>query len=252
MKSKIQKWMLRLTVTVALLIAILLVIITNPSLLYANKTVYGNYTVYHNSILNNNIKTNIEEATALVKQSELYNRNLKLDICLNDGSFYPRIIEKLRGQAFGWGFYNKIIIMGESNFKDNYTELNGCKYNFTQLLAHEEIHCFQMDKLGLWKSNPIANYPNWKWEGYPEYVARRNADQTDLHKNIERAYKSDKDSSDNFAIYFSDGTIAPKEYYHSWILVRYCMDIKKMSYAELLRDTATEENIRKQVLSWYK
>ena len=105
-------------------------------------------------------------------------------ICLNDGSNYPKLMQTIRGKAFAWGFYDKVVLQGTANYNYNYVELNGYKWNLTQLLAHEMTHCLQFDKLGLWKSNPIANIPNWKWEGYAEYVSRQNADQKNVSKNI--------------------------------------------------------------------
>ena len=60
------------------------------------------------------------------------------------------------------------------------------------IIAHEMTHCLQFDKLGFWESKPIANIPNWKWEGYAEYISRQNADQKDLSKNIQRFIATDK------------------------------------------------------------
>ena len=220
MKRQIRKWTLRLTATGLLCLGFLVGIVLNPTLLYANKTTVGNYTIYHNAPLDENFISLLDNATELVKASELYDSNLKLDICLNDGSLYPKLMEKLRGQAFGWGFYDKVVLMGNANRKDNFVEVNGSNWNLTQLLAHEETHRFQFHKFGLWKSNPIANRPNWKWEGYPEYVARRNADQLDLTKNISRKIATENLDKDGWAIYFSDSTIAPRDYYNAWLLIQ--------------------------------
>jgi hypothetical protein len=139
-------------------------------------------------------------------------------------------------------------MQGNANFKDNYVELNGYKWNLTQLVAHEMTHCLQFDKLGFWKSNPIANIPNWKWEGYAEYVSRQNSDQKDLSKNIERLIATDKN---NWEIKFADGTIAPREYYGNWMLVQYCMDIRKMTYRQILADTTSEQTVRQEMMSWF-
>lgn len=116
---------------------------------------------------------------------------------MNDGSVYPTLIRKLRGRAFAWGFYDKVVLQGKMNEKGNYLELNGYKWNLIQLLAHEMTHCVQYDKLGLWKSKPIASIPNWKWEGYAEFIARKNQDQTDLIRNIDRLEQAPKDSWGN-------------------------------------------------------
>lgn len=251
MKKQIRKWILRFIATGLLLVSLLLVIVLNPTLLYANKTIFGNYTVYHNSPLDNNFKTRLTKATELLERSEIYNPKLKIDICLNDGSIYPKIIQSLQSPAFGIGFYNKVVIMGSINWKDNYDELNGYKWNLTQLIVHETIHCLQFNKLGFWKSNPVAKYPSWKWEGYNEYVARQNPDQIDLLKNIDRFNLAEQKDKDAWGISFADSTFVGKYYYKWWMLMQFCLDIKKMTYMQVLKDTTQEETAKQQMMFWY-
>lgn len=246
MKHKISKWAFRIIVTILFIAGILFVIILNPILTYANKTVHNQYTVYHHKALNAELLINLDQATTLLKSSELYNPELHLDICLNDGSKYPKLIQILRGNAFGWGFYNKVVLQG--NIHNNFVELNGYKWNLTQLLAHEMTHCLQFNSLGLWKSKPISAIPNWKWEGYAEFVSRQNEDQKDLSVNLERLLASDKNS---WEISFTDNSIAPREYYEYWLLVQYCMNIKKMTFQQILKDTTSEQTTWQEMMKWH-
>ena len=85
MKRKIKKWALRLAATVFLIAGLLLIIILNPILSYANKTIYNNYTIFHDKALYPTFLTNLDQATELLKASEFYNPKLHYDICLNDG-----------------------------------------------------------------------------------------------------------------------------------------------------------------------
>jgi len=250
MKRQITKWTLRLTAIGLLILVFLIGIVLNPNLLYANKTPIGNYTIYHNSLLNKNLQQRLDDATELLKSSGLYDANLKLDICLNDGSKYPALIRTLRGDAFAWGFYDKVVFMGNANYIDNYVELNGYKWNFTQLLAHEIIHCFQFNKFGLLKSNPIAKIPEWKWEGFPEYVARKNTDNNNLVSNIDRLLKTEKTVNNNW-ILFDDSTGTVISYYKNWLLLQYCLDIKKLTYHQLLNDTTSELTTNVQMKKWF-
>lgn len=251
MKQHIRKWILRLTLTGMLSLGFLVGIILNPTLLYTNKTTFGNFTIFHNLPLDEYFISRLDNSTASTKTSELYDANLKLDICLNDGSLYPLLMEKLKGKAFAWGFYNKVVLMGNANSKENFVELNGYKWNLTQLIAHEITHCLQFHKFGLWKSNPIANYPHWKWEGYPEYVARRNADQLDLTNNIVSKIAQDDLNKDSWEIGFSDNTISSRDYYNEWLLIQYCLDIKNMTYEKLLKDTTSEQTLTSQMMNWF-
>ena len=248
MKRQITTWTLRLTATALLIAGLLLIIILNPILTYANKTTHNNFTVFHNKTFDPTLLTKLDQATELLKASEFYNPNLHFEVCLNDGSKYPKLIKTLRGQAFAWGFYDKVVLRGTANFKDNYVGLNGYKWNLTQLVAHEMTHCLQFDKLGFCKSKPIANIPNWKWEGYAEYISRQNADQKDLSKNIERLIKTDKKK---WEIKFADRSIAPREYYDYWTLIQYCIEIKKMTYKQILADTASEQIVKQEMMSWF-
>lgn len=248
MKQQIKKWTLRITVTGLFIVGLLVVVILKPILTYTNKTTHNNYTIFHTKPLDPVLAIKLDQVSELSKASELYNPAIQLDICLNDGSNYPKLVKILRGQAFAWGFYNKVVLQGTANFKENYVELNGYKWNLTQLLTHEMIHCLQFDNLGLWKSNPIANIPDWKWEGYAEYVSRQNSDQKDLSKNIARFIATNKN---NWEITFTDSTIVPRAYYDSWILVQYCMDIKKMNYKQIIADTTNEQTVRHEMMRWF-
>ena len=232
-----------------LMAAFLILIILKPALIYANKTTHNNFTIYHQKKLDPSFLTSLDEASKLLQESEFYNPNLEFDICLNDGSTYPTLIKTIRGQAFAWGFYNKVVLQGNANYKDKHIELNGYRWNLTQLISHEMTHCLQFDQLGLLKSNPIANFPNWKWEGYAEYVSRQYPDQKNLTENINRLLSTDKS---NWEINFADSTIASREYYEYWILMQYCVDIKKMTFHQILEDTTQEQIIQKEMMGWFE
>lgn len=249
MKQRIKKSILRLTAIGLLIVGLLLLITLNPVLTYANKTKHKNFLIYHNKSIEPLLTASIDQAVKLLETTEFYNNTLKLDICLNDGSIYPTIIKAIRGRAFAWGFYNKVVMQGKMNCEANFVELSGYKWNLIQLLAHEVTHCLQFDQLGLVKSKPLADIPNWKWEGYAEYVSRQNEDQKDLLKNIDRLQQTDKIF---WGVTFEDNTIAPREYYNYWMLVQYCLDIKKMNYQQLLTDTTSEQKINQEMMKWYE
>lgn len=248
MSNKIRKWALRLVVAGLFIASLLIVIIINPILSYANKTAYNSNSIFHNRPLHSSLEIQLQQANELIKRSEFYNPSLQIQICMNDGSKYPELLKALLGRAFAWGFYNKVVLQGTANFNEDYVELGGYKWNLTQLLAHEMTHCLQFAGLGFWNSKPLAKIPNWKWEGYAEYIARQNLDQKDLSNNITRLMEANPGS---WEIDLPDGTITPKEYYNYWILVQFCMDIKKVNFKQLLLDTTKEEVLRHEMMHWY-
>jgi hypothetical protein len=235
-----------------LLAAILLLIyILNPGISYSHKTAQNNSIIFYNTSLAPELNSELDQATILLKTSELYDPELHFQICLNDGNKYPALMRMIRGEAFAWGFYNKVVLQGNAHYDSNYVELNGYTWNLTQLLAHEMVHCMQFNKYGFWKSNPIADIPEWKWEGYPEYIARQNQGPKNLVTNIDRLAETKKIKNKDWIV-FDDhtGTIIP--YYEHWLLVKYCIDIKAMSYQEVLADTIRENEIQQQMMDWYQ
>jgi hypothetical protein len=238
-------------VTGLFLIGLLVTFMLSPMLLYANKTTLGNYSIYHNKPLDKNFQRLLEQSNIIIKSSELYDRNLKIDVCLKDGSNYPKLIRGILGKDFLSSFYNKIILTCDTvNYKDNYVQLDGHKWNLTQMLAHAQVHCLEFDRYGFWQSNPIAGHPVWKWEGYPEYVSKQNFDQTKLKNNIERLLQIES-ATNNGWMKYADNTetlIAFDEYR---LLIQYCMEIKKMTFIELMKDTTEEKTIKQQMMNWY-
>ncbi|MBE7171848.1 MAG: hypothetical protein INR73_14770 [Williamsia sp.] len=250
MKKLIQKWIIRLTATFVLMAVLLVVIVLNPALTYASKTRHNNFTIFHNQPLDPALILHLRQATQWVSNSEYYDPHWNIDICLNDGSRYPSFVEKTGGPAFGRGFYNKVVLMGAADYKGNSVMLNGYRWNLQQLLAHEMIHCFQLHQRGVWKSKPLASIPDWKWEGYAEWVSRRTVDQADLRQNTERLLQAEKTAHDGW-IQFSDGTGSPVLYYKYRLLVQYCMEIRKMKYDEVLDSEAPQEVVWEQLMNWF-
>ena len=248
MKKKLCKWGLRLTATALLIAGLLLTILLNPILSYGNKTTYQQYRVYHNKPIGDQFRPMLDEVTGLLKKSEFYNPEMNNDICLNDGSNYPFLVEKINGRAFARGFYNKVVIQAKTNLAQNYAVIDEYRWNLTRLLAHEMVHCMQFDRLGFWHSNPVAALPVWKWEGYAEYISRQSEQPNEMHDLINLFHRTDKDS---WAVYLPDSTIIPREYLAYRMLVQYCMDIKRMSYSGLLKDTLSEEAIRQDMMKWH-
>ncbi len=240
MKKQFKKWMFRLIVTGLFLFGLLITFMLSPILLYANKTTIGNYSIYHNKPLDKNFQQQLEQSNVIIKSSELYDSKLKMDVCLKDGSDYPVLIRAVMGKDFLSSFYNKIIITADSvNYNDNYIQLDRHKLNLAQMLAHAQVHCLEFNKYGLWQSNPIAKYPVWKWEGYPEYIARQNFDQAIFQNNIHKLLQIEN-TTNNPWMMFADSTESLTAFVEYRLLIQYCIKIKKMTFIELMKDTTQE------------
>jgi len=251
MKRTLKIWSIRIFCVGIISFLTIILTMFNPSFLYANQTEIGNYIVYHQTEVAPELADRLQAAQSLIQKSELYDPNFKIKVCLNDGSYYPALMETLRGPAFAWGFYDITTFRGNADYENNRIELNGYQWNLEQLFAHEFVHCLQSNALGLLRANPIGNYPEWKWEGYPEYIARQNEGQRSLLNNINRLSAAKEAVPDAWRITFEDNTIVSRRYYTYWLLVQYCMNIKGMSYLELLHDTRSKAVWEKKMEEWY-
>ncbi|MEO0404838.1 MAG: hypothetical protein AAF193_08205, partial [Bacteroidota bacterium] len=76
--------------------------------------------------------------------------------------------------------------------------------------------------------------------------------QRHLIQNIARWKSTQEEDPKGWSILFEDGTVAPRAYYEAWLLVQYSLDVKKMSYRELLRSKTSETAVRKEMELWYQ
>ncbi|MGB3468511.1 MAG: hypothetical protein WBA74_24715 [Cyclobacteriaceae bacterium] len=252
MKRNIKKWSIRILVTGLLSVVLLVLAILNPQVLYANKTVKDQFEIYHDKALHPQFAERLAIAGDLIKDSGLYDEELIIKVCLNDGSFYPKLIETIRGRAFGWGMYRIAAFRGEFEAEANTITIGSFSWNMEQLIAHELVHCLQLNHFGLLNSNPIADHPTWKWEGYAEYISRQSPSQQDLVDNITRYKTSVKANPDAWEVSFPDGTIAPVSYYEYWLLVQYCLDIKKIDYLSLMEGDYDRDTVLQEMEDWYQ
>ena len=249
-RKKLGKWALRIVATVLFIVGLLAGIVLRPSILYAHRTTAGNYIICHQQKLDPSFIAQLSKANDLLRSSALYDENLRLSVCLNDGSCYPSIVQKIGGPVFGRGFAREIVFGGRLNVAGNYVEINGYKWNLVELLAHEAVHCLEFKRYGLLHSNIIGHkHAEWKWEGYPEYVARKQ--KADLAKNIAHLLKTETTENNNW-ICFDDSTGTVIPYYKAWLLVQYCVDIRRLTFDQLLNDTTSEKVIYEKMLAWYK
>ena len=247
-----KKWALSALASGGFLILGIVVLVLNPGVLYAHQTTTRQYTIYHDRPLDPALLLRLEQARHLVRTSEVFDNALRLEVCLNDGSRYPGLIQTLWSPAFAWGFYNKVVLNGEVQAEANRLSLRAYAWNLTSLLAHEMTHCYQFHHFGWWHSNPQARYPTWKWEGYAEYVARHPRGQQGLQQNMARLQQAEQTAPDRWDIQLADSSSTSREYFTYGVLTEYCLDIKRMTFQQVLQDTASEEAIHQQLLNWYR
>jgi len=259
MKTILKRILAMISLTLVVALSGLATIVLFPQPLFAYTVEHGKITVYANEEINPAIIPRIDNAMKLVNESELHDPDYTYDLFLSYNTLFNRIDDKV----FGFGpsaraTANNIVMKVRIDAtRDLFfpTFHQSCEGSLTVLLAHEMIHCLQAHRYGITTFNPVKHPPMWKLEGYPEYIARR-AKRVDkdysLPNEIDRYTELERSTKDIWLQIEEGGCHAPKYYYKGRLMMEYLMDVKNMSYHEVLVSTRSEEEVYGEMMAWRK
>ena len=251
MKRIIKKMIVSALMVFVVLISGLATIMLFPQPLFAHKTEYKKFRVYSDNIPGKNLEVILNNAYNLVEQSELQDVNYQYDIFFSHDNIYNRI-EDLQGKGpAARATAGNIVFKVRLDLENNRAYGPMSKMNLTELLVHEMVHCLQANKLGLWNMNQLNHPPYWKLEGYPEYIARQaklKAEDYNLKNEIKRFVELESKSKDDF-VEVSEEFFMPSIYYKGRLMVEYLIDVKGLTYSEVLKDTRTEEQVFQEMVN---
>jgi len=226
---------------------LLVIFLLNPSLLYAHQDTYKNLTIYHNGTFDEELKEVIDLSLATVESAKIYQKNFRSQLCLNDGSFYPKMVQKILGDDVFTAFSNKVVVLGEPSVLFNRFQKWEQELSYDQFLSHALMHNLQFKYHGLFGANPLGNHPQWKWEGYVEYeILGKGRSLESLGSLLENTPKED------FAwVDLGEGKKTMKRHLQYLVLTKYCFDILDLNYDEFMSDKRTEDLIYREIQAWY-
>jgi hypothetical protein len=190
-----------------------------------------------------------------LKACELFDENLQHNIYIFSSEskfkFYANVAgSAYPAQGFNMHAFDKIYISKpfieqvhsdrqEANKIVPYSAMEG---NLEETICHEIIHSFVYNKLGNKKASSL---PTWKQEGYAEYGANILLKRNDTTYSFKKRIELYNDAS------FWDGNKFVFDYYEAEILVEFLIDVKKMTFEQLMADTFTYDIALKE-LNEYK
>ena len=160
-----------------------LVLLFKPSLFFSEKAESGSFTLVDEEITDTQ-KEILAAVNNRIERSELFSPEHEFNLFPNVGGLYANLVSTAFGRGFGNGYHKNIVITSEINWEGNTSTFNNQSWNLTELIAHEAVHSMQFQNLGWKKSNPVAGYPLWKWEGYAEYIGRGKKGPHNLLQNM--------------------------------------------------------------------
>ena len=240
-----------------------IMLMLNPSIVYSNSTVIDNVTVYHNSDLQVEAESVIKNALTILKTSDIYDSEIEISLCMNDGSIYPNLHPTASGTAYT--YLNKsVMYASKPDFKKNTTEfkweINNYelrKFNLTVLLAHEFMHAVQNRfNPRYYLSTTISLTPhqvnlNWKLEGHADYIARAFKNDNKLVDKITKyQIEENKDHIGVPVFELEDGTIQNLSYFKYAIVIQYLMEVKKLDFKQVCELETDFDKLYNEMVEW--
>ena len=242
--------------TILLFVIGLAATILYPQPLFANKVEYKQFKVYSNDKIGDEIKPMLDTALSIVEKSKLYDSAFKVDIFLAYNTFFNKVDDKV----FGLGqsaraIDNNLVIKVKVDIEKNLayaTFHKPCQESFVYVIAHEMVHCFQAHKYGIRKFNPFSHPEMWKLEGYPEYVARQKSSDPDynLKSGIERLIGFKRKQTDIWVAVEEGDCEFPEFYYKGRLMIEYLINVKQLTYDQVLKDKRSEKDIYAEMIEW--
>lgn len=156
-----------------------IILLLNPQFSYANKTQFDFITLHHNFPLQSGTEQVLRAAIDRIKTSALYQKDLSIDLCLNEGSIYPSLNPFARG-PMAYAMLNKSVIKNcDINFDAHLAETKWAinqyehrKFDLIWLIVHEFTHNLQFYADPFYIFRHDLGQINWKLEGHAEYISR--------------------------------------------------------------------------------
>jgi len=236
---------------------ICVVMMLNPNLVYSSSTQFDNVTVYHNTELDPESESVILGAVELIKKSSIYNPDIQISMCMNDGTFYPELYPFAAATAYA--FLDKTVIYdSQPNFKDNKIEftwpINNNEtraYDFTYLMAHEFMHNVQYDHNPKYQIMSTLGKINWKLEGHADYIARSFKYDGQLIGKIDNYLIQERKAHVGVPVFqLENGTIQNLWYYKCALVIQYLMEEKDMSYDAVCELESGLDELYDEMITW--
>lgn len=237
-------------------ISVLIIVLAYLSIFWSTKFWFSNnygistYNFYFNSPIDNSVDF-VDKIDRRLKACDLFDEKLEHIVFIFSSESKFKFFANVAGssypsQGFNMHAFDKIYISKsfieqvlsdrrEANKIVPYSAMEG---SLEEVICHEIIHSLIYNKLG---SKKASSLPTWKQEGYAEYGANILPKRNDTTYSFKNRIELYKDTS------FWEGNKFVFDYYEAEILVEFLIDVKKMTFDQLMADIFTYEMAIKEL-----
>jgi hypothetical protein len=200
-----------------------LLILIFPEVLFAHHIRHRNFDVYSEIPLDAKIIPILDEAATLMERSPLNDPGMEHRLFLCDTPFKRRWLAPRTHVSFGTTYtvlLRRNTILNRTDVPANLIFRDAPARNrrsLSSVIAHERVHALMDYRYG---DLTCERLPDWKKEGYCEYIAGSPTFDVDEGKRLVRRGESDAS--------------APFRYFRYWLMVKYLIDIERLDIDEIL------------------
>jgi hypothetical protein len=237
LKRRLLRYLLWLSCTVVVIVAAYGTLLAFPEPLFTHKYSYKNFVIYSRTPIDDRIRAELDVVSQRLAKSELNDQTIVHRVFVTgSSSWYAFFNGPYRGaMARNYEFHNSIFVPQLDLTSGNIVHFDGKTAPIASILAHEMTHTLSQRRLGIIRS---WRTPSWKKEGYAEYIG--NPRTVSLIEDLRTL-----DSA-------GEGFAVPKRYFEAAILWRYLVDIRKMTFAEIMSNSVVRESVDAEMRAWAK
>ncbi|UBZ08748.1 hypothetical protein LDL76_08560 [Salegentibacter mishustinae] len=235
-----KKFQKAVKISLTALIAIYILLILFPQLLFANKIEYKSFEVYHHNTINEQkLKSVLDVSEKLLEGSELKSNSETQKLFLTESYNEFTFFALLSKNAFAVNYpVVQNIFFTKSDLSKNLITRNNKSNNrrtLSGVIAHETIHSLLENKIGIIDFKLL---PTWKIEGYADYIAK------------ESSYKATNDI-DTICKTAQNKASRSYKYFEYRIITEYLLEQRNIELNKFLKNEFELENLKQEVIENY-
>jgi hypothetical protein len=194
-----------------------------PELLFAHHLHHRNFHVYSQAALDPGIIVILDEAAASMERSTLNDPVMEHRLFLCDSRLLWRLLSPTSRGAFGSTYaavFRRNTILSRTDVAANLAFRDAALYSrrpLSAVIAHERTHALMGGHFG---DLACLSIPDWKKEGYCEYIGGSPSFDIDEGKRLIREGQSEGSG--------------PFRYFRCLLMVKYLVDIEGLDIDEIV------------------
>jgi hypothetical protein len=233
--TKRRRWLRAARRMAAVVVSVYLLVLIFPEPLFAYHLRRGNFQVHSEIPIDAHLIPILDEAARLMERSSLNDPGMAHRLFLCNSSLKRRLLAPRTHASFGTTYavvFRRNTILNRTDVSANVVFRDAPTRNrrpLSSVIAHERVHALLDCRYG---DLTCYRLPDWKKEGYCEYIAGNPSFDVDEGRRLIRGGEVDAS--------------APFRYFRYWMMVKYLIDVEGLDIDEIIaRDFNVDEVLAK-------